>query len=149
MWFFKKQKKLSEEDEALSEIEQYIESIDISSATNEDADLFCNNANKLLRKNYTAHAIKLYKKIIQINPQNYIALSNLGSAYIEEDKYEMAIKVLDDSISINPKYTSAWYNLGNAYFYYGLKEKAKDAYAQVLILDPGHFQANNNIKLCH
>lgn len=56
-------------------------------------------------------AIKLYERLMELDPENYIAWGNMGNIYALLGKKEMAIKFFHKALSINPKYKLAKENL--------------------------------------
>jgi tetratricopeptide (TPR) repeat protein len=61
-------------------------------------------------------AITCYQKSIDIKPDFYEALNNIGSVYNDElSEYEKAISYFQKACESEPDVYQAWYNLGNAY----------------------------------
>lgn len=75
-----------------------------------------------VKKNYE-QAILSNKKLLEINPNHYIAWSNLGFVYNQTEQYEKSIESCKKSLEINLAYNLAWNNL--AYAYYRTKEYDK------------------------
>ena len=73
-------------------------------------------------------AIKVYKKDIEINPNDTKAYVNLGVAYRYLDRYDEAIEAYKKAIEINPNFAEAYYNLGMAYESLGRYEEAEKAF---------------------
>lgn len=65
-------------------------------------------------KNYTK-AIYAYNKVLQINPENVTAISNLGSVYSKQGLFELAEKYFQDVFSIEPKNARASFLLAEMY----------------------------------
>ncbi|MBL7072622.1 MAG: tetratricopeptide repeat protein [Candidatus Omnitrophica bacterium] len=55
------------------------------------------------------------RKRISSNPADYVALTQLGRIYLEEQKYKKAIKFFKRAIKIAPDYPMARFCLGKAY----------------------------------
>ena len=73
-------------------------------------------------------AIEYSKKIIEINPKNDDAYSNMGNTYDEIEQYDKAIESYKSAIEINPKKDEAYYNMGNAYRKIEQYDKAIESY---------------------
>ena len=58
-------------------------------------------------------AISVYKKALEIQPENRTILINLGLAYEAKNDFNEAIKQYSEAIKANPKDDMAWVNLGN------------------------------------
>lgn len=69
------------------------------------------NDNYELQRKYLAKAIEAYKNSLEINPQSYDTLYNLGLAYHISGAYEEAGRCYCNAISIAPMNYEAHYNL--------------------------------------
>ncbi len=63
-------------------------------------------ANKLLNENKVNEAIKLYKKAIEIDNNNYKAHQGLSNAYLKLNKTDLSIKEINQAIEIFKKLSS-------------------------------------------
>jgi tetratricopeptide (TPR) repeat protein len=71
------------------------------------------------QKNKNDEAVFLIKKSLSINPNNFIAYSNLGLIYYNINKLEEAIIEFNKSILVNSEYSESYNGLGSVY----LKQK--------------------------
>lgn len=93
-------------------------------------------------------AINVYKKIISIQSDNYLAYYNLGLLYEQNKKHEEAQNYLLKSIEINEKYSPAYYALGLSFLAVNNPDKAKELFEQYLQLDPnGEYKDKIEVKL--
>ncbi|MBI1185449.1 tetratricopeptide repeat protein [bacterium] len=83
-------------------------------------------------------ATQQYHKAIEIYPDYYDALNNLGNAYRYVKDYDKAEFYLKKIIKINPKYGKAYYNLGVAYFESEQYEKCLNILQKYVKLVPNH-----------
>ena len=88
-------------------------------------------------------AIKIFEKMIEIEPENYRALYNLGITYFNLGKIEKALESYNMALKIKPDYKFCYYNMGYLYENQGDLEKAMDFYEKALKLDPGFIYALN------
>lgn len=58
--------------------------------------------------------IELYKKVLEIRPDNFTALNNMAASHINLNEAEAAIQALDKAININPEYAIAYVNRARA-----------------------------------
>jgi tetratricopeptide (TPR) repeat protein len=115
--------------------------------TPEEVDDLVNEGNSYLRKGKIKKAIKIYKEVLDINPDHAAAWNNLGAAYFDYLLFKPAIEASCKAIEINPEYADAWHNLGNSYFKTKQYNKAFDAYTRAVHINPEH-PAKHNMELC-
>jgi Flp pilus assembly protein TadD len=86
-------------------------------------------------------AIALYKKSLVLNPDNALALNNVGHSLIELGRYSEAIQYLDAAISESPKLCHARCNLGLARMHLEDIESGLEAIQACLEIDPNFADA--------
>ncbi len=74
-------------------------------------------------------AIKNYKKVLKLSPNNLTAIQNIGVAYFYKGDLKKSAKYLEKSAEIEP-YADTFYNIGTLYFYMGALGKAKYFYGE-------------------
>ncbi|MFX1357691.1 MAG: tetratricopeptide repeat protein [Promethearchaeota archaeon] len=57
-------------------------------------------------------AVKCFKRIIELEPNNYRAWYNLGISYFKLNRNEEALKAYNRAIEIKPDYMYCYYNIG-------------------------------------
>ncbi len=91
-------------------------------------------------------AIKIYKEILEIDPQCVQALSQMGSAYLELGKYEQAITIIKQALAIEPDLAMAHNNLGVVYRYQGLDDNAAiEAFQKAIEIEPTYLAPYYNL----
>ena len=60
-------------------------------------------------------AIIVYKKALELDPENVYALNNIGDAYYKQGKYDLAISAYKKALEMDPENVYMLNNLGNAY----------------------------------
>ncbi|MFX1315054.1 MAG: tetratricopeptide repeat protein [Promethearchaeota archaeon] len=91
----------------------------------------------------------MFKRIIEIKPNNYRAHYNLGIAYFNLGKLEKAKKAYEVALEIKPEYKHCYYNIGLIYESIGDFEHAILQYEKALKIDPNFIyalQARNHIR---
>ncbi len=91
---------------------------------------------------------EVFKRIVEIDPNNYRAYYNLGIAYINLEKIEQAKKCYEKAIRIKPDYKHCFYNMGLIYEGEGNLQDALKYYEKALEIDPTFpyaFNARNHI----
>ena len=81
-------------------------------------------------------AINAYKKIVSLEPDNYIAHFNLGLLYQQSKMFEEAENSFLKAIEINDSYAPAYYALGLSYMVTSNNNKAKEFFEKYIQLDP-------------
>ncbi|MCD4666040.1 MAG: tetratricopeptide repeat protein [Bacteroidales bacterium] len=87
-------------------------------------------------------AIQIYNNILEIEPDFYFALYNIGYihlVYLQE--FDIAIDYFTKTISLNPQYAGAFYNRGYTFELLGELEKSKRDYKKALELSPNYEKA--------
>jgi len=91
-------------------------------------------------------SIKYFKRIIEIDPNNYRAHYNLGIAYFELKLFEEALNSYKNAISIKPDYKHIYYNIGLLHEENENLEEAVKAYESALEIDPDYIYAMHALK---
>jgi len=91
-------------------------------------------------------SIKYFKRIIEIDPNNYRAHYNLGIAYFNLNRFEEALSAYNNAISIKPDYKHGYYNIGLLHEETENLEKAVEAYEKALKIDPNYIYAMHALK---
>ena len=94
-------------------------------------------------------AIQSYKKALSLNSEYIEVYNNIGVAYKEWGKPDIALKYLNEAIRLNPSYSEAYNNLGNAQKDLSQLDEAIDNYSKAIELNPSYVDAmcNKGISL--
>ena len=103
------------------------------------------HASKLLNKNEFIKAEKIYRSILQTQPNNLDAINNLGIILHNYKHYSEAINYFKKAISIDANFFLAYSNLGLSLKSLGKFEEAKKIYIQAIKIEPNYSQAHNNL----
>ncbi len=98
-------------------------------------------------KNYTG-AEKIYQRIVELLPENYFVLSNLGAVQIEAGKLSAAEIALAKAIILSPEDSFAHTHLGIAYSRQGRFEEARSALGKAIDLNNKDAVAYNYLGVC-
>ena len=71
-------------------------------------------------------ALELYRKALNDEPENLLALSRAGAVCMMLEKYENALRYFNRAIEVDPDNGDNYFNLGNAYFFQDQYSKAFD-----------------------
>ena len=88
------------------------------------------------KKDYE-RAIAKFKKVIDLDRQNYHALAMIGrSLSLDKSKLDQSIKYLTDALAINELYSEARFDLGRVYAQKGDKNRALSEFAVIFRTEP-------------
>ena len=94
------------------------------------------------RKMYVEKAISAYQKVLEINPENLDAKTDLGICYAEGTSTPMqGILMLREVVQKNPRHEMALFNLGVLSVKSGQYEKAVDRFEKVVEVNPNNKEA--------
>lgn len=106
---------------------------------------------KFFSQAYKAHeasdlpkAEELYRKVIELNPNEAITYNNLGVLLKDTRRNDEAETVYRKAIELDPNDAAAYNNLGNLLKDIGRNDEAEAAYRKAIELNPNHAQAYRN-----
>lgn len=77
-----------------------------------------------------------FKRIIELDPNNYRAYYNLGITYYNLGNMDLALKMCENALKIKPDYEHCYYNIGLIYEAKNDLNKALEYYERALQLEP-------------
>ncbi len=119
----------------------------------EVCNLFSKN---YFRLNDFKNALYFSEKALKKDPENIVALNNLGRAYLNYevnnktkkiDYLNKALKCFKKVFIIDPSSIEALYNIGTAYEKLSNEKKAEEYYRKVLNINPDYKDASINLAL--
>ncbi len=112
-------------------------------------DGFKTAADSALHAEMLAKAIATYKKVLEINPKNLDAKTDLGVCYTETPQPMQGIQLLRDVVAENPKHEQAQMNLGILSVRSRQYDKAVDRFNKVLEINPARTSMHVFIGECY
>ena len=96
--------------------------------------------------NYGRHqeAINHYLRVLELTPENIIAINNVGASHLFLGEFKQAITYFKKALALSPTST-AFSNLGTAYYYLGMFDEAILYYRKAIELSPMEMANLNNI----
>ena len=114
---------------------------------------FPEDAATLLYQGYVYELLKkfsnaeiLYRKSLEMEPENHRAMLRLSTLLIKTGKYEEAQSFLESLTRKYPDYTVGWWNLGLLYQKLDELESAEQALEEVVRLDPANTRAQAQLE---
>jgi tetratricopeptide (TPR) repeat protein len=105
-------------------------------------DAFRITSDSILRNMFVEKAITTYKKVLEINPENLDAKTDLALCYAEGTSNPMqGIMMLREVVEKKPEHEMAQYNLGILSLKSGQNEKAIDRFQKVLQINSSNKEA--------
>lgn len=83
-------------------------------------------------KGKISDAANIYKKILEVKPDHFLALSNLGIICSQLKRFNEAIELFNKTLKINPKYAEGYNNLGNVLYELSRFDKSLDCYKKAI-----------------
>ena len=94
-------------------------------------------------------AIRIYNKILKINPKITLVYYNLGLVYEQIENIKEAKDNYHKAIKIDPGFIFSYNNLGILFQRQGQKENAIKNFEKVIEIDPTYLNAYNNLGLVY
>ena len=114
---------------------------------------FPEDAATLLYQGYVYELLKkysnaeiLYRKSLEMEPENHRAMLRLSTLLIKTGKYEEAQSFLESLTRKYPDYTVGWWNLGLLYQKLDELESAEQALEEVVRLDPANTRVQAQLE---
>ena len=92
-------------------------------------------------------AERIYRQILEVDPDNPYALQMLGLIAHKAGKYSVAVELIERAIGVLPSNPSFINDLGEAYRGLGRIAEAESCYRRALSLEPNYAEAHNNLGL--
>ncbi len=92
-------------------------------------------------------ALAVYRKLIEIDPDNFLGFYNLGYVKLTEElDFDSALYFFDKALAIQPTWVEAVYNRGLCFEEMGDRVKAEKAYRRALSIDPQYTLAAKGLE---
>ena len=91
-------------------------------------------------------AVKIFEKIIEIQPNFYFAYNNMGNALKDLCRLDEAKIYYQKCIKINPEYIDAYIGLGKTFLDYNKLEESAAAFKQALKLKPENGELHRHLS---
>ena len=98
----------------------------------------------LVRHGRHREAIMNFHKVLEITPENIIAINNLGASHLFLGEFKSAINYFEQALQLSPSST-AFSNLGAAYYYLGDFDRSIKNYQKAIRLSPADASNLNDI----
>lgn len=93
-------------------------------------------------------AYALYRRAIQLRPDNPGIHNDLALVERNRGRYTEARRLLEKALELDANYRPAYSNLGIVYQNTGQQERAVESYRKAIELDPRQYEFHSNLLLC-
>ncbi len=97
----------------------------------------------------TMKAVTYFEQALRLDPNHFVTLENLGSAYREQQRWEEARAALERALAIEPADAQANYNLAMVFAETDDTSRAYDYLQKALQAKPGYPEALNNLGILY
>jgi Tfp pilus assembly protein PilF len=87
---------------------------------------------------YWSDNLTLYRRGVEIAPQNNIANNNLANEFVTRGRYDEAIRLYQQVLARSPDFWLSNYNLGFCYYKLNQLEAAQQFLGRAIAIDPGN-----------
>lgn len=94
-----------------------------------------------------ANSSRLYQQALTVNPDSWLALTNLAVVKNQEGHREEAVSLLERALQINPRHADAHYALGYLMLEAGNQAEAGARFERTIQLQPDHANARYTLGL--
>jgi tetratricopeptide (TPR) repeat protein len=109
----------------------------------ESARVLAAEGNKAFEAGDYEGARKAYAQVLELAPDNIVALVNLGASEFKAGRHEEAEALLGRAVRIRMETAPAWLTLGILYYEKGRLDEALAALAQAALYDPRNPRVRN------
>jgi len=99
--------------------------------------------------NQHLEAIRIYQKVLELEPGHAAAHINLGTLLYNRQEYQAAEHHYRAAVEVDPRYALAYFDLGNVLDETGRVAEAIQAYKTALQLAPTYADAHYNLALAY
>lgn len=117
-------KELAEEEKAKAM------SIRMSQMAREFADQKAKEEEDRKRRAEAEQRMSMFKQVLEIDPEDFLANAGMGSAFVDMERYEDAVPFLEKALAARPTHTVAYVSLAEALEKLGNTEGAMAVYRQ-------------------
>ena len=89
------------------------------------------------RKNQLDKTISEYKRILELDPEQYQCIIRIGHLYEQKGEFETALKYYEQYAELFPDECESFYIIGDLYLTMGDYPRAKSFYEKALAIEPG------------
>ncbi|GCA75249.1 TPR repeat-containing protein YrrB [Microcystis aeruginosa NIES-2520] len=92
-------------------------------------------------------AERIWRQIIQLDPNSAVAFSNLCAALFRQNKLDEALIFCQKALALDPKLPETYKNIGNVLYDQKKLTEAEEMYRRALALDDKYVYAYNNLGM--
>ena len=101
------------------------------------------------REGHTDEAIQQFQQALQLDPDHFIALENLGNAFRQAKRWDDAKSTLQHALALNPESAEANYAMGMVYAQTNDEDRAFEYLQKAIAEKPAYPEALNNLGVLY
>jgi len=101
------------------------------------------------REGRTDEAIQQFQQALQLDPDHFIALENLGNAFRQAKRWDDAKSTLQHALALNPESAEANYAMGMVYAQTNDEDRAFEYLQKAIAEKPAYPEALNNLGVLY
>jgi tetratricopeptide (TPR) repeat protein len=126
-----------------------LKALEVVQGAERSAELQANFGQIYLRTGYPGDALEAFRKSLELNPNQAVALEFLSGHYLDNRNYDDALPLLERQARLFPTQAGPRLSLGIAYRGQGRFEDAIKAYDEALKLDPANPEPHRNLAVVY
>jgi Tfp pilus assembly protein PilF len=138
-----------QQHEAASAAERHEQQENGEEISRHDKNFFLYGARTYEMQGKYSQALSNYKKVLALEPNNYIVMNNISSMLIYLRSYEEAIRYAQKALNINKNYPSPLINIGIGYGYLGKVSESERYFQRALAIEPSNHNALLNLGILY
>ncbi len=126
-----------------------LKALEVVQGAERNAELQANFGQIYLRTGYSGDALDAFRKALELDPNQPVALQFLSGYYLDNRNYADAVPLLERQVRLYPTQAGPRLTLGVAYRGQGRFEDAIKCYEQALKLEPSGAEPHRNLAVVY
>lgn len=126
-----------------------LKALEVVQGAERNAELQANFGQIYLRTGYSGDALEAFRKALELDPKQPVALHYLSGYFLDNRNYDDAVPLLETQARLFPTQAGPQLSLGVAYRGQGRYEDAIKCYNEALRLDPAWAEPHRNLAVLY
>ena len=121
----------------------------VEKVSGQDKDFYLYGARTYEMQGKYRQALSYYKKVLTVEPNNYVVMNNISGMLIYLSSYEEAIRYAQKALNIKKDYVSPLINMGISYGHLGKYSESESYFRRALTVESSNSLALLNLGLLY